>query len=431
MIFSYISTRSSVVRLPKPSTPPGLAAQVVGEGELSFQGGRVFRALRVLFDQRLVRLKRLVRFSSRSSKLGGAKPGGGCRFGEGKIVGQFVVGLGGGGSASLASRRGDLSEAGGGLAFLVCELGGTGRRLAPSFLPKPNNFGSGIGGGMRTGGQSHTATPTGLDRRTFMTDSETRGGRQLSKAIGSRGKTRETAWRLRSEIGRHASAMMIWLKAGWLLVVAGMLVARPRALAEEDKWVGEVTALEARLAGSAPAPGGVVFAGSSTIRLWDVASAFPGLRPLNAGFGGSRFADCHRFAPRLVHAWKPATVVLYCGNNDLAGGLSPDEVVRDFMGFASELHAALPDCRLVVLSILPTPSRWKLWPQARRRMPACARCARLSGSRDCGSSMWRPRCWATMDSRKQSYFVDDRLHLNAGGYEVLKSKVAPLLPAGK
>src|SRR5687767_4464865 len=54
-----------------------------------------------------------------------------------------------------------------------------------------------------------------------------------------------------------------------------------------QRWEREVVGIEKRLAADPPAKGGVVFAGSSSIRLWDVRKAFPDLPAANVGFGGS------------------------------------------------------------------------------------------------------------------------------------------------
>ena len=98
--------------------------------------------------------------------------------------------------------------------------------------------------------------------------------------------------------------------------------------------------MEARLARTAPAaPGGVLFFGSSSIRLWNLERSFPELRSLNAGFGGSRIADCHRYAARLVHEWKPRTVVFYAGDNDLAEGRTPAQVLENFVNFVKVVRS--------------------------------------------------------------------------------------------
>ena len=62
------------------------------------------------------------------------------------------------------------------------------------------------------------------------------------------------------------------------------------------------------------APGGIVFVGSSSIRLWDLRSAFPGRRVLNRGFGGTQIPDSVRHVERLALRHKPATVVFYAGD---------------------------------------------------------------------------------------------------------------------
>jgi|GEM_PF-949185 len=200
-----------------------------------------------------------------------------------------------------------------------------------------------------------------------------------------------------------------------------------------EKWETEAAAVEARL--SPLPPGGVVFAGSSSIRLWNLEAAFPGLRALNAGFGGSSIAECHHFAPRLIYPWKPDTVVFYAGDNDIAAGLTLDQIAQDFIAFATSLHAALPECRLIFLSIKPSASRWPLWAQARE---ANARvrslCESIGSPRlayvDVASALLGPD-----GQPRPGLFLDDRLHLNDAGYALWQALLAPVLaeknPAGR
>jgi len=210
---------------------------------------------------------------------------------------------------------------------------------------------------------------------------------------------------------------------------AAPATAAEEAAAPTDKWAEEVAALEARLAAGHPSPGGTVFAGSSSIRLWSLDRYFPNLKALNAGFGGSTLAACTRHAPRLVHAWKPRTVVLYAGDNDLANGLSVDEVVRDFFDFAATLQAAVPGCRLVYLSIKASPSRWALWPKAQQvNARIRAICEAVGPERLQFVDVSTPLLGA--DGQPEAgLFKDDRLHLNDDGYsrwvQVLKPVLAP------
>ena len=95
-------------------------------------------------------------------------------------------------------------------------------------------------------------------------------------------------------------------------------------------------------------PGGVVFTGSSSIRLWTgLAEDFPGVRTLNRGFGGSEIGDAIRYLDRVVLRYKPSQVVFYSGDNDLNAGKTPTAVAADYRRFVEAIHAQLPQTRIV------------------------------------------------------------------------------------
>jgi lysophospholipase L1-like esterase len=181
------------------------------------------------------------------------------------------------------------------------------------------------------------------------------------------------------------------------------------------RWEGEVRGIEKRLADKPPAKGGVVFAGSSSIRLWDVAKAFPDLPAANVGFGGSKIPDCTFFVPRLIYPLEPHTVVLYAGDNDIAGGTSPEQLRDDFAAFAAAVHAKLPKCRILFLSVKPSGSRWKLYEKQQKAnalmKEACDKNTHL-GYVDVGS------CLLGGDGKPDpECFVKDQLHLSPKGYD--------------
>src|SRR3954470_6470751 len=63
----------------------------------------------------------------------------------------------------------------------------------------------------------------------------------------------------------------------------------------------DVVALEAAFKKNSVPTGGVLFYGSSSIRLWkSMKEDFPGLNVLNHGFGGSTAPDALRYFDRLV-----------------------------------------------------------------------------------------------------------------------------------
>lgn len=211
-----------------------------------------------------------------------------------------------------------------------------------------------------------------------------------------------------------------------ILVVASNLLA---AEGEISKWEQEVTRVETRNRGSARE--GVVFYGSSSIRLWNLAESFPNERFVNAGFGGSTIADCTHFAPRLVTVHEPGTVVFYAGDNDIAAGRSAAQVRDDFAAFVAVIHGTLPRCRILFIAVKPSLRRWEkraVQAEANRLVAeACSRDGRLVYV-DVAAPM------LGADGRPaQELFVPDGLHLSPRGYELwtglVRAALARLPPA--
>jgi lysophospholipase L1-like esterase len=102
----------------------------------------------------------------------------------------------------------------------------------------------------------------------------------------------------------------------------------------------------ARIDASSPSSdGSVLFVGSSSIRLWKTLEEdFPGVSPVNRGFGGSHISDSIVHFDRLVAPHNPRMIVLYAGTNDIASGKSPEEVAADFREFCTIVHKANGVC---------------------------------------------------------------------------------------
>jgi len=195
--------------------------------------------------------------------------------------------------------------------------------------------------------------------------------------------------------------------------------------ADADRWAKEIAAFAAEDAARPFAPGGIVFVGSSSIRLWDLASAFPGRRLLNRGFGGTQILDSVRHVERLVLRHEPATVVFYAGDNDLSAGRTPEQVLADFEAFVAPVQAALPATRIAFIGIKPSLARWAIVDKVREAnrlvRARCDRDDRL-GFVDVDGPMigWdgKPR---------PDLFVKDGLHLSPKGYALWNVLVAPFL----
>jgi lysophospholipase L1-like esterase len=130
--------------------------------------------------------------------------------------------------------------------------------------------------------------------------------------------------------------------------------------ASPGRWEEQVAEIERADRESPPVPGGVVFLGSSNIRLWTtLAEDFAGLAAINRGVGGARLAELPAVASRLVAAARPAAVVVSAGTNDIANGASPADVRAAFAELVERLREAVPGVRIAFLAIAPSKLRWE------------------------------------------------------------------------
>jgi lysophospholipase L1-like esterase len=191
------------------------------------------------------------------------------------------------------------------------------------------------------------------------------------------------------------------------------------------KWEAEIQKFEAADKVKPPVPGGVVFYGSSSARMWDLPASFPKMQTLNRGFGGSDMAAAAHFYERVVPQHQPRVVVLYEGDNDLAAGRTADQILAEFETLVTKHRAALPEAKMICLTIKYCPSRAKLrMDQEAGNALLKARCARDP------HLLFVDLASTLLDDEGQpqpKYFKPDMLHLNSEGYAVWNAKLRPVL----
>lgn len=178
-----------------------------------------------------------------------------------------------------------------------------------------------------------------------------------------------------------------------------------------------------------PGSGGVLFVGSSTIRLWPQLAQDFSQNPvvINRGFGGSTMRDCNALVRELVIQYRPKEVVVYAGDNDLAEGRTPAEVLGSFAGFVGRVRAGLPDARIAYISIKPSPARVALLARIRETNALIADYIQtVPGVRYI--DIFTPML-AADGSPRAELFRGDRLHLNDAGYRLWQSVIATDLVA--
>ncbi|QDU97842.1 amidohydrolase family protein [Lignipirellula cremea] len=211
--------------------------------------------------------------------------------------------------------------------------------------------------------------------------------------------------------------------AGLLLAAGSLQGAAP----SPTRWQKTMDQFKAADAKAMPAAEGVLFIGSSSIRLWDLEKSFPGKGYINRGFGGSYIADSTHYADDIVFPYRPTTIVMFAGGNDLAGDLPPDVVADDFRKFANKVHSKLPKTRIIFIAVKASQSRWAI----RDRIQACNKEVKAFCDQD--ERLVFVDAFDAMlgeDGLPRAELLrEDKLHLSDAGYELWTSLVKPHLPA--
>jgi len=215
-----------------------------------------------------------------------------------------------------------------------------------------------------------------------------------------------------------------------LVLLARSLTAR-QAGATNDlaQWEPEIQAFETADRSQPPRSGGILFIGSSSIRLWTTLDKdFPGLPVLNRGFGGSQIREVTAFVPRIVLPYEPALIVFYCGTNDIASGhRTAAAAAADFQAFVSAVRTALPSTRIAFISAAPNPARWHLREEMQDLNTRVREWARTADRIDF-IDVW-PAMLGADGLPRAGIYREDKLHMNAAGYEIWKGIVGEYLRA--
>jgi lysophospholipase L1-like esterase len=195
---------------------------------------------------------------------------------------------------------------------------------------------------------------------------------------------------------------------------------------EPDKWEPAIQKFEEQDKQNPPPKHGIVFVGASSIVRWNLAEWFPDVKDaVNRGFGGSEMADSAKYAGRVVVPYAPRTVVLYPGENDIARGTTPQTVGAGFVKFYQTVHSALPNTRIIVIGLKPTPARWHLndkFLDANNRIRSYCQSHSQCIYLDVTAAMLGPD-----GTPKPELFISDGQHMTPAGYKIWTALIRPRL----
>ncbi|WP_425617379.1 GDSL-type esterase/lipase family protein [Anatilimnocola sp. NA78] len=210
--------------------------------------------------------------------------------------------------------------------------------------------------------------------------------------------------------------------------------AKTPAVPAAEKWEKEIAAMLAKDEKNPPPEEGIVFTGSSSVRLWDLPKSFPNLPVVNRGFGGSQIHDATKYATKIVTPLRPKLVIFYSGDNDLKSNKTPEKAAADFQEFCAVVHKELPNTPIWFIAIKPCPSRWSLFEVQKKANDLI----RQQCEADSQRLLYVDIVPAMLGSDGQpmpELFVKDMLHMSPAGYKIWNDQLHKLLaehkPLGK
>jgi lysophospholipase L1-like esterase len=200
--------------------------------------------------------------------------------------------------------------------------------------------------------------------------------------------------------------------------------------ASEDPlvWEQDIEALESATAGKYPAGEGVVFVGSSSIRLWSsLEEDMAPIPVIQHGFGGAKLNDVVHYTERLVNNYSPRAVVIFAGTNDLHPGAAKEPAVllqsyQEFVATVRRKQAQLP---IYFIAITPSIMRWETWGLMRETN------ALIKAWSDTGENLYvidtGDALMGDSGEPNPDNYVIDGLHLSEQGYRIWTELIKPPL----
>ncbi len=223
----------------------------------------------------------------------------------------------------------------------------------------------------------------------------------------------------------------------WKLLVFGLCFVANFAIAQDAKqpnpFQPEIDAFAKADKINMPDEGKILFAGSSSFRLWkDVNDYFPGMPILNRGFGGATLLDLIQYSKETIIQYKPKQIFIYCGENDIADNdtVKPKDVFNRFKKLYSILRTQLPaSTPIVFLSLKPSIARWSM----HEKMAASNELIK-SFVKTQKNIQFLDVYSAMLGADGQPFndiFIADKLHMNTKGYAIWQKLISPLLLQGE
>lgn len=185
------------------------------------------------------------------------------------------------------------------------------------------------------------------------------------------------------------------------------------------KWDKDISQFEQQDKSEKDPDNAILFAGSSSIRLWSTLKEDVSPYPvIQRGFGGSKFSDLAVYTKEIVYPHQFRALVIFEAN-DITGNaadISPEEVAKLFRDIVRTVRKKYPDKPIFLIEITPTKSRWPVWPTIREANRLLKEsCCKMHNTYFIETSA------AYLNSTgepRNELFIKDMLHQNHEGYKI-------------
>lgn len=210
-------------------------------------------------------------------------------------------------------------------------------------------------------------------------------------------------------------------------------VRKYQSLPGVKSWESEIQAFEELDKDETYPDDAIIFAGSSSIKLWTtLREDMAPYHIIQRGYGGSKLSDYAVYAPRIFDPHKCSAIVIFIAN-DITGNKddkTPGEVGRLAEYMLKTIRKNHPETAVFWIAITPTESRWKVWPQIQKANDVIKHICEKEGN-----AYFIKTDYAFLNEQglpNPDLFVSDKLHLSPEGYKVwtriIKSEISKVLP---
>lgn len=166
-----------------------------------------------------------------------------------------------------------------------------------------------------------------------------------------------------------------------------------------------------------PPQDAVLFIGGSGIRMWkSLQKDMAPLKVINRGFGGSQAEHVLHFFDRVVEPYKPKAILFYEGENDIAEGKLPVEILVHFKEFCRMVDKKLAGTTVYFISIKPSYAHEKVW---LKMQITNALIKEFCENRQ--NTFYIDTASAMLNDKgeiRNDIYIDGMLHMNAKGYKI-------------